>query len=114
MEALVESITLADAWAWVLAAAAAIVAISKAVEVVHKHFRPDLDLREDVDKITDRLSKNDVRIKVLEEAREKNCEFEAVMCEVMLAQLNHELSGNDVERLRSARDRLQMFLANRG
>ena len=113
MGELMQSITLADAWAWVLAAAAAIVALAKAWEVIRKHIRPDAELRENVAKMSTCLANDNRRLNNLESEQEKNREFEAVMCEVMLAQLNHELSGNDVERLRSARDQLQTFLANR-
>lgn len=36
--------------------------------------------------------------------------FQGVMCRVMLAQLNHELSGNDVAKLKEARDELNVYL----
>ena len=35
------------------------------------------------------------------------------MCRVMLAQLNHELSGNDVTSLKKARDELNEYLTAR-
>ena len=109
-----ENITLADAWSWILAGAAAIVALSKAWEIIRKRLHPESDLRETIKQINGYIANDDRRLKILEVDQEKNREFEAVMCQVMLAQLNHELSGNDVTRLKDARDELQRYLSKRG
>lgn len=107
------NITLADAWAWILAGAAAIAALSKAWEIISKHLHPEADLRDTIKQLSTHISNDERRLKSLEEDQEKARAFESVICEVMLAQLNHELSGNDVTRLKDARDKLQTFLANR-
>lgn len=105
-------ITISTAWGWILAAAAAIVAISKAWEILKPKFHPELELRKKMSVCETLLANDDLRIKKLEQYRENSKEFQGVMCRVMLAQLNHELSGNDIEYLRNARDELNEYLTN--
>ena len=108
-----EQITLSDAWGWVLAAATAVVALSKAREILKKKLHPEADMREEIRKHSQNLATDDRRLKRLEEKQEDTERFQAVMCRVMLAQLNHELSGNDVTSLKKARDELNEYLTDR-
>ncbi len=62
----------------------------------------------------DRMLDNDNRrIKHNTEQLEDAHKFQGVMCRVMLAQLNHELSGNDISHLKESRDELNRYLAER-
>lgn len=99
-------ITLGYAWQWILAAAAALVAIAKAFDIIRGSFKKLYPGVEEINGIKAKVSKLE---KEYEEARE----FETVMCRVMLAQLNHELSGNDVVKLKEARDDLNKYLTER-
>lgn len=100
------NITLGEAWAWILAAAAAIVALSKAWDVILKKIKPRKDTEKRLETI-ERLLANDK--KRLDEQDKAN----AVVFRALYAQINHELSGNGVEILRKSRDEIQNYLTNK-
>lgn len=101
-----QNITLGDAWSWILAAAAAIVALSKAWDVIAKKIRPHQDTGKRLDTI-ERLLANDK--KRLDEQDKAN----AVIFRALYAQINHEISGNGDDILRKSRDEIQNYLTNR-
>lgn len=100
------SITIGEAWTWLLAAAAAIVALSKAWDVILKRLRPHQDAGRRLDTV-ERLLANDKQR--LDEQDRAN----AVVFRALYAQINHELSGNGNEILRKSRDEIQEYLTNR-
>lgn len=91
---MIGQITISQAWLWIIGAMSSILTIDKVVDLFKRWFgkKPDKELED--------------RVKNTEE-------FQMVMCRVMLAQLNHELSGNDVSHLREARDELNNYLTRR-
>lgn len=101
-----QNITLGEAWGWLLAAAAAIVALSKAWDVIAARFKPMKNVKE---RITSIEAKLDVDKKRLDSQDKAN----AVIFRALYAQINHELSGNGVEILRKARDEIQDYLTER-
>ncbi len=100
------SITIGEAWTWLLAAAAAIVALSKAWDVILRRLRPHQDAGRRLDTV-ERLLANDKQR--LDEQDRAN----AVVFRALYAQINHELSGNGNEILRKSRDEIQEYLTNR-
>lgn len=108
-----ETVTLANAWGWILSAAAAIVALAKAWEIVRKALNPSADLRDMLNKHDNQLKADFDRLNALEQEMKESRKAEAVMCRALFAQINHELSGNDVEILRQSRDEMQDFLIKR-
>lgn len=100
------SITIGEAWTWLLAAAAAIVALSKAWDVILRRLRPRHDAGRRLDAV-ERLLANDKQR--LDEQDRAN----AVVFRALYAQINHELSGNGNEILRKSRDEIQEYLTNR-
>ncbi len=94
-----ESITIRDAWTWLLAAAAAIVALSKAWDVILKRLRPHQDAGRRLDTVERRLAEQD--------------RANTVIFRALYAQINHDLSGNGNEILRKSRDEIQEYLTNR-
>lgn len=75
--------------------------------------QPTATLEERV-KAHDRMLDNDNRrINRNTEQLEDAHKFQGVMCRVMLAQLNHELSGNDISHLKESRDELNNYLTKR-
>lgn len=100
------SITIGEAWTWLLAAAAAIVALSKAWDVILRRLRPHQDAGRRLDTV-ERLLANDKQR--LDEQDRAN----AVVFRALYAQINHELSGNGNEILRKLRDEIQEYLTNR-
>lgn len=101
-----ESITLGDAWAWLIAAAAALVTLSKAWDWVEGKIKPQKDLRKTVADLQDKLAKDKERLDKQEEAN-------GVIFRAMYALINHELSGNGDDILRKSRDEIQDYLTNR-
>ena len=99
-------ITLAEAWAWLLAAAAAIVTLSKAWDLLMVKLKPGRDLRNAVSANTDKLDRDKKRLDELDKAN-------TVIFQALYALINHEISGNGDDVLRDARDKLQEYLANR-
>ena len=81
--------------------------------MIYKKLNPEADLREKVDRLVECIDNDNRRLKALESDQEESKKFEGVMCRVMLAQLNHELSGNDVAKLKEARDELNEYLTKR-
>ena len=60
------------------------------------------------------------RVEILEdksqkdyEALQKQAEFDKAICKGMVAMLNHEIDGNHVDKLKSARDELNNYLIGR-
>ena len=101
-----EQITLAQAWGWLLAAAAAIVTLSKVAEIVAARLKPSKDLRTRVASIERKLDNDNARLTEQEKAN-------AVIFRALYAQINHEISGNGDEILRRSRDEIQDYLTNR-
>lgn len=101
-----QNITLAEAWTWLLAAAAAIVALSKAWDVIAKKIKPHQDTGKRLDTIERLLSNDKARL-------DKQDKANAVIFRALYAQINHELSGNGDDILRKSRDEIQEYLTNR-
>ena len=99
-------ITLAEAWAWLLAAAAAIVTLSKVWDLLMTKLKPGRDLRNAVAANTGKLDRDKKRLDALDKAN-------TVIFQALYALINHEISGNGDDVLRDARDKLQEYLANR-
>lgn len=107
------NITLEQAWGWLLAGAAAIVALAKAWEIVSSHLHPEKELAEKMESVEDKLDRDNRRIAALEESQKDTERGVGVILRSMMALINHELSGNDVEHLRNVRDEIQDYLTNR-
>lgn len=101
-----QNITLGEAWTWLLAAAAAIVALSKAWDVIMKKIKPHKDTEKRLETIEQLLSNDKKRLDEQDKAN-------AVVFRALYAQINHELSGNGNEILRKSRDEIQDYLTNR-
>lgn len=101
-----ENITLADAWAWVLAAAAAIVALSKAWDVITQRRKPQHEITNELKEIRSMLASDKRRLDEQDKAN-------GVIFRALYAQINHELSGNGDQILRDSRDEIQKYLTNR-
>ena len=89
--------------------AAALVAFTLSVwalaDKIRKARQPKLDLERWQMETEQRLDKGKKRIDSLEEGN-------VVLCKAILAMLNHEITGNSVERLKQAQD-LQNYLVER-
>ena len=63
---------------------------------------------------TDQLNKLDNRIEKLENKSSETNEFTSVMCNSMLALLNHNINGNSKDKLEKAKEEMETYLIHRG
>lgn len=108
-----QQITISQAWVWVVGIAAAVVTLSNAWKIIARIFHPENDIREWTKAADKKLDRDNQRLLDLEKSEKSNAEFQRVVSKVLIAQINHELSGNDIEHLRTARDELNDFLIGR-
>lgn len=108
-----DGITISAAASWLVAVAAGLVTLSKAWELLQKHLHPEADLRPTVTRHEELLGKDKRRLDEHEEVMSEMRKGINVLCQTQLAQLNHELTGNNIDRVRDARDKLNDYLVNR-
>lgn len=101
-----ENITLGQVWAWVLAGAAALVTISKAIDIIVAKLKPQRDIQKRLDEIDRKLNVDKDRLDMQEKAN-------GVIFRALYAQINHELSGNGDQILRDSRDEINDYLTKR-
>jgi len=113
----VETITLANAWAWLLAAASALVLLSNAAEKIVRAVKaaraPNvaqdarLDALEEWQKTVDnKLSRDNERLEVIEEGTRASQR-------ALLALLDHGIDDNNIKQMQDAKEALQNHLINR-
>ena len=68
--------------------------------------KPNEEMRAQVKKNTDKLNKDYERISSIEETNR-------VLCECMLALLNHEITGNSIEKMKESRDKMEKHLISK-
>ena len=112
-----ENITLANAWTWLLAAAAALVLLSQAAEKVVQAVKaaraPNvaqdarLDALEEWRKTVDgKLNRDNERLETIEEGTRASQR-------ALLALLDHGIDGNNIKQMQDAKEALQNHLINR-
>lgn len=113
---MVSGITLGELVAFILAVSAAVVAIAKAIEVVAKRIKkvhPCEERMKMLDNDKRHLESIDEILVELKNANKEQIKANGVMFRGISALINHELSGNDVDILRNARDEMQDFLTKK-
>lgn len=114
-------ITLANAWAWLLAVAAAFVLLSGAVEkIIHAYKAakaPNRKQEEEQNKRLDELEewRNNVDAK-LNRDNDRLGDMEAgnhATLRALLALLDHGIDGNNIKQMQDAKEELQDHLINR-
>lgn len=103
-------------WAWVLAAASAVVLLSNAIEKIIRAVKaanaPNVAQDEKIRKLDERLAlvekhlrNDDTRLKLMEQ------EHRAVL-QSLLALLDHGLDGNNIDQMKAAKKELVHSLTN--
>lgn len=104
-----DKLTVEDFRSFVIVLAALVVFLGGVLGII-KNWKDIRKPSEDVVKwrkdTDDKLDKDNRRINALEDGNK-------VLCQGMLAMLNHEITGNSVDKLRKAQDKLQEYLINR-
>lgn len=110
------SITISAGVGILLAVAAGLVTLKNAWDIIKVVLHPEADLRKTVAENSKNIADNKIRLDALERTldyeQSENSEFRTVMCQAMQAHFDHVLSGNDVEHIRQARNKLNDYLSN--
>lgn len=88
---------------WFLGFVTSVWAVWKIVKEIKK---PGDDLRSDVDRHEEILKKYDKRMKEVEDSNK-------MILQCLLVIINHDITGNGIEKMKVARDELQEYLINR-
>ena len=88
---------------WLCAFIAAVWGVWKIVKEIRK---PNADLKATVDKHDQLLNNDNKRLKEFDESNQ-------MVLKCLLVIINHEITGNGIEKMKEARDELQTFLINR-
>lgn len=102
---------------WVIAACALITAVGGAIIMLNKLRTPLRKLEERMDKL-EKHHEEDQRANVRKLDQDHKDidmlnESNRHICECMMALMDHEITGNSVDRLREARSEMNTFLINR-
>lgn len=73
------------------------------VKIIKEIKKPNEELRAQVKENTEKLNKDLERIESMEETNK-------VLCECILALLNHEITGNSVDKMKESRDKMEKHL----
>jgi hypothetical protein len=103
---------ISQAWAWFIAACVAIVTIVNAWKAVREVGNNLPDRRQD-----ELLGEHESRLKAIEDRLAKGDDQFIVISkgsritqEALLALMSHAINGNDVDKLQSAKDKLEKYL----
>lgn len=76
------------------------------VKIIKEIKKPNEELRAQVRENTEKLDMDFARMESIEDTNK-------VLCECMLALLNHEITGNSVEKMKESRDKMEKHLIQR-
>lgn len=99
-----------ESWRAFMIVAAALLVVLNSILSFAKNWRdlrkPNADVSKWRTETDQKLDRDNKRITALEEGNK-------ALCQGMLALLNHEITGNSVDRLREAQQKMQSYLINR-
>lgn len=75
-------------------------------KIVKEIKKPGDDLKSTVDKHGELLKKDDKRMKEVEDSNK-------MILQCLLVIINHDITGNGIDKMKAARDELQEYLINR-
>lgn len=96
-----------------LALFGAIAIIGGGVSVVAKMFSPFKKLKETVDAHDKKLKDGCLRMDNIDDSMHLVEESNKVICKSLLVLLNHEVTGNGIDKLKEQRDTLEQFLIDK-
>lgn len=110
-----ENVTLGNVLIVVLAIAGAIVTLGGATAVIKRWWTNSKGMKnqEQINKLDKRVESVEFKTSQLESRQKQNDEFTKIMCNSMLALLNHSITGSSVDELRKAEEEIKHYLINR-
>lgn len=97
----------------ILAFFGGITVIAAGTSAIFKLFNPVKKLKEQVHEHEQKLAKDFERMNEVDAILRDIEEYDKVICKSLLVLLNHEITGNDVAKLKKQRDDLEQFLINK-
>ena len=110
-----ENVTLGNVLIVVLAIAGAIITLGGATAVVKRWVTnsPSMKNKESLNQLNKRVESVEAKTSVLESHQQENDEFTKIMCNSMLALLNHAITGSSVGKLQEAEEEIKKYLINK-
>ncbi|MDD4533364.1 MAG: hypothetical protein PHC48_02685 [Prevotella sp.] len=97
----------------ILAFFGGITCVVAGVSAITKLFNPFKDLKKRIDEHEKKLSNDNLRMNNMENTMCEVEESNKVICKSLLVLLNHEITGNCVDKLKLQRDVLEQFLVDK-
>lgn len=83
-----------------------IVALYGVWKIIKELKKPNDDMRKEVERHSELLKTDNERLKEIEDSNK-------MILQCLLVTINHDITGNGIERMKEARDELQEFLINK-
>ncbi len=99
----------------ILALAGAIITLGGATAVLKRWWTNSKGMKneEKINKLDKRVENVEFKTQSLEHHQNEQVEFTKIMCNSMLALLNHSITGSSVEKLKEAEEEIQQYLINK-
>ncbi len=99
----------------ILALAGAIITLGGATSVLKRWWTNSKGMKneEKINKLDKRVENVESKTQRLERHQDEQEEFTKIMCNSMLALLNHSITGSSVEKLKEAEEEIQQYLINK-
>lgn len=97
----------------ILAIFGGITCIVGGISSIMKLFNPFKELKTKVEEHDDKLNNDFARMGTFESATKEIEETNKAICKSLLVLMNHEITGNGVDKLKEQRDALEAFLIDK-
>lgn len=99
----------------ILSVASAIITLGGATAVIQRWWKESKmnQNQERINKLEDRTDAIEKELHVQGSHQKETDDFTKTMCSAMLALLDHNITGNSVDKLKKAKEELQDFLVNK-
>ena len=110
-----EQVTLGNVLIVVLAIAGAIITLGGATTVIKRWWTNSKGMKnqEEINKLDKRVENVEFKTQRLERHQDEQEEFAKIMCNSMLALLNHSITGNNIAKLKEAEEEIKQYLINK-
>lgn len=100
---------------YILAIAGAIITLGGATAVIERWRSKSKGMRnqEQINILDKRVEKVEVKTTQLENHQKDSDDFNKIMCNSMLALLNHAITGSSTEKLEEAEEEIKQYLINK-
>ena len=99
----------------ILALAGAIITLGGATSVLKRWWTNSKGMKneEKINKLDKRVESVEFKTQRLERHQDEQEEFTKIMCNSMLALLNHSITGSSTEKLKEAEEEIKQYLINK-